>query len=188
MKKSEIEVGGEYAVVISYVSQSRFSEYAGRLAHVRVLEVDHEYETKARFAYGPNPAMEKKRGYLVELVETHEVGKAWRGSASSDAPIPAGARHCLATGREFVAPWDVYAGQLAEWRAKNDAARVERDEAARRFAAIRSRVAALGVDAEKVGDGLDNWSDKTIRKVTVPLDEMEALLDLAESREVARVA
>lgn len=110
MRKSDVEVGKEYAIALgSYTDLSRgIRGYAGKLAHGQLVHIDHPVEVGTR----------TKKVYVFQLVEGIGDRKA-------------GDRVHVESGRLIVCGWGLYARELAEHRAKREAARIreERDDA-----------------------------------------------------------
>lgn len=182
MQKREIQVGAEYAVALSAGTDltSGIRGYAGRLAHARIVETDHEYEGEETTPWSRETRTVKKRGYLVEIVERFE-GAAW---GAREAPVwEVGDREIVDTGRDIVAPWAMYERDLALHRAAAATASAARERSHARWDAISAELARRGLEVEDPRE-LGGYS-REIEEVDVPLAVLEALLGLDEPEPVA---
>jgi hypothetical protein len=95
-----------------------------------------------------------------------------------DAPIPAGMRLRMFTGRDLRGPWqETRAQELAKaWREASErvSAKVEADRRRERFAAVAERAARFGLAIQSAGDGTPDSHTHAV----VSIEELAALLEL----------
>lgn len=169
MKKGDLEVGVEYAVVdmttpipeggitAMHDREYRAGGFPMKAHRARVVEIGAEYVTPGRFSFDPKVTA---KGIKVEWIETAKFGGRMRMTAHSDESIITSARY-------FFVPWAEYEPEHKR-RAEAAARQTVEDEANEKIQErVLGRLEALGVEA--TGHGFS--------KVTLDAVVVERLLN-----------
>lgn len=155
MKKSDLEVGAEYAVKLGY-GASRMVIGSYRLCHCRLVDPAVPTENPR---YG-DPLTHIK----LEVVEDYGEQKK-----AGDIVL----QH---TARNIICPWDVYVPARAEWERERDASKAIDEETKRRHDAVFTGLAQHGIVIKE----RNPWQRRP-NLVEMHIDEAEKLLNLLEA-------